>query len=200
MQTTQKAWQNDHAQSGARRRNGVSSGNSPANPSRWYDATVGKWLSEDPSGLGPDVNAYRYCSNAPTSNEDPSGLGPFDSALPSAVGPVVTPSSPTAPAGSVSAPIANKPVGLIPYASLPFIPIPSKPKTMNEVGQVTPTNAGRVLAGAGQGIHKVAGLPLAPNSYFGVSGAGPCIGVIVVTPTAVVSFDRRTGRRCTECG
>ena len=88
MQTTQKAWQNDHAQSGARRRNGVSSGNSPANPSRWYDATVGKWLSEDPSGfVGGDGNLYRYGENAPTDGVVPSGLLDFPVAGPVPVSP-----------------------------------------------------------------------------------------------------------------
>ena len=40
---------------------------------RWFDPTVGKWLSQDPSGLAPDTNPYRYCGNAPTDAVDPSG-------------------------------------------------------------------------------------------------------------------------------
>jgi hypothetical protein len=35
---------------------------------------VGKWLSQDPSGLGPDTNTYRYVGNAPMSAVDPTGL------------------------------------------------------------------------------------------------------------------------------
>ncbi len=41
---------------------------------RWFDPIVGRWLSEDPSGLGPGSNPYRYCGNAPTDGVDPSGL------------------------------------------------------------------------------------------------------------------------------
>ena len=43
------------------------------NGKRWYDPGVGTWLSEDPSGLGPDVNPYRYCGNSPTNGTDRSG-------------------------------------------------------------------------------------------------------------------------------
>ncbi len=41
---------------------------------RWYDATTGRWITEDPVGLGPDSNPYRYCGNDPTNEIDPSGL------------------------------------------------------------------------------------------------------------------------------
>ena len=41
------------------------------NGKRWYDPGAGTWLSEDPSGLGPDVNPYRYCGNSPTNGTDP---------------------------------------------------------------------------------------------------------------------------------
>ena len=44
------------------------------NGGRWYDAITGRWLRPDPSGLGPDVNPYRYCDNGPTSAIDPTGL------------------------------------------------------------------------------------------------------------------------------
>jgi RHS repeat-associated protein len=39
-----------------------------------YDPTVGIFLSEDPTGLGPDTNPYRYCGNDPTNETDPTGL------------------------------------------------------------------------------------------------------------------------------
>jgi len=45
------------------------------NLNRWYEAITGRWLSQDPSGLGPDANPYRYCGNGPTNGADPSGLG-----------------------------------------------------------------------------------------------------------------------------
>ena len=52
-----------------------SNADSPINQSRWYDPSVGRWLSEDPSGLqSGDANLYRYCGNGPTDGMDPSGL------------------------------------------------------------------------------------------------------------------------------
>ena len=39
---------------------------------RWYDPSVGRWLSEDPAAA--DSNLYRYCGNAPTDGTDPSGM------------------------------------------------------------------------------------------------------------------------------
>ncbi|WP_157732174.1 RHS repeat domain-containing protein [Thermogutta terrifontis] len=42
---------------------------------RWYDATVGRWLSEDPIGFaGGDGNLYRYVGNVTQSRVDPLGL------------------------------------------------------------------------------------------------------------------------------
>jgi RHS repeat-associated protein len=41
---------------------------------REYAPTAGRFLSEDPSGLGPDVNAFRYVGNHPTNTTDPNGL------------------------------------------------------------------------------------------------------------------------------
>ena len=50
-------------------------GYSRTNQSRWYDPSVGRWLSEDPSGLAAgDANLYRYCDNGPTDATDPTGL------------------------------------------------------------------------------------------------------------------------------
>lgn len=44
---------------------------------RWYDASVGSWLSEDPIGFGGgDANLYRYVGNGATGGTDPSGLVP----------------------------------------------------------------------------------------------------------------------------
>ncbi len=42
---------------------------------RWYDASVGRWLSEDPIGIeGGDANLYRYVDNEPNNHTDPQGL------------------------------------------------------------------------------------------------------------------------------
>ncbi len=45
------------------------------NRARWYDAEVGRWISEDPIGFAAgDANLYRYVSNSPTNKIDPDGL------------------------------------------------------------------------------------------------------------------------------
>jgi RHS repeat-associated protein len=45
------------------------------NRARWYDNSVGRWLSEDPIGFAAgDHNLYRYVSNFSTGATDPSGL------------------------------------------------------------------------------------------------------------------------------
>ena len=41
---------------------------------RIYDPVTGRWISQDPLGLGPDTDPYRYVKNAPTNAIDPSGL------------------------------------------------------------------------------------------------------------------------------
>ena len=48
------------------------------NLNRWYDSITARWLSQDPVGLGPDANPYRYCGNAPTGGTDASGLASYD--------------------------------------------------------------------------------------------------------------------------
>jgi RHS repeat-associated protein len=41
---------------------------------RYYDATTGRWISQDPLGFDAgDSNLYRYVNNAPTNETDPSG-------------------------------------------------------------------------------------------------------------------------------
>jgi RHS repeat-associated protein len=48
------------------------------NLNRWYDAVVGRWLSQDPIGFGGgDANLYRYVQNDPTNAADPAGTGPM---------------------------------------------------------------------------------------------------------------------------
>jgi RHS repeat-associated protein len=41
------------------------------NLNRWYDPSVGRWLSEDPAQA--DLNLYRYCANNPLLHIDPAG-------------------------------------------------------------------------------------------------------------------------------
>jgi RHS repeat-associated protein len=50
------------------------------NLNRWYDASTGQWMSEDPIGFeGDPSNLYRYVGNTPTMYGDPSGLIPLES-------------------------------------------------------------------------------------------------------------------------
>ncbi len=45
------------------------------NLNRWYDAEIGRWISEDPIGFeAGDANLYRYVENLPTKLVDPWGL------------------------------------------------------------------------------------------------------------------------------
>lgn len=49
------------------------------NRARYYDAAIGRFLSEDPIGFeGGDANIYRYVESNPVSNRDPSGMSAFD--------------------------------------------------------------------------------------------------------------------------
>ena len=42
---------------------------------RWYDPSVGRWMSQDPIGFhGDPSNVYRYVNNSPTNWIDPFGL------------------------------------------------------------------------------------------------------------------------------
>jgi hypothetical protein len=41
-----------------------------------FDPTEGRWTTQDPLGLEPDSNPYRYVGNDPINNSDPSGLKP----------------------------------------------------------------------------------------------------------------------------
>ena len=40
---------------------------------RMYDPSTGRWFTEDPLGLAPDSNPYRYVRNGPVNGTDPSG-------------------------------------------------------------------------------------------------------------------------------
>ena len=45
------------------------------NVNRWYDAKVGRWISEDPIGFkGKDKNLYRYAKSSSINMDDPLGL------------------------------------------------------------------------------------------------------------------------------
>lgn len=45
---------------------------------RYYDPQVGRFISEDPIGLGGGINPYVFAGNDPINGGDPSGLDPND--------------------------------------------------------------------------------------------------------------------------
>jgi len=111
-----------------------------SNHVRWFDPTVGRWLSEDPAAA--DENLYRYCGNAPTDGTDPSGLqepvGSLQGAAQSTnTGPPATLTIPSPPEGTgqqaqnewwskygPGAAIGAAPVSAAPVAQ----PAPAQPK------------------------------------------------------------------------
>jgi RHS repeat-associated protein len=50
--------------------------NLSCNLHRWYDPVLGRWLSQDPSGIagGGQANLGEYCGNDPVNATDPTGL------------------------------------------------------------------------------------------------------------------------------
>ena len=47
------------------------------NVNRWYDPSVGRWMSEDPIGSEGGVNLTAYAGNGPVNYSDPYGLSPW---------------------------------------------------------------------------------------------------------------------------
>ena len=155
------------------------------NWNRWYDATVGKWLSED--AIWDGANLARYVGNAPLTNTDPTGL--ISPNQPN--GPEIRPTSPK-PAPE---PNDSFETGDIPKPwkgwwnpwkhdredALKDIPrlTPAEPGKPPQDGQIPRRplipGPGANLGGGrwGKGI-------VPPGSIVGPSGCGPCVGVILI--------------------
>jgi len=59
---------------------------------RWYDAQIGRFISEDPIGFaGGDVNLYGYVKNKPLKYRDPRGLDDADREFENRINPPPTP-------------------------------------------------------------------------------------------------------------
>lgn len=123
---------------------------------------------------GGDTNLYRYVGNNPLDATDPSGLA--KEPLPN---PGVETTGPTN--ANVEMAWYRRPYGFAPF-------LPTKPAIVKKYGEIRPDNCGAPLNGVLGKNHQFAGRPLADGAYFGVQGAGPCIGVIVVCPTQVAAF------------
>jgi RHS repeat-associated protein len=86
------------------------------NRARYYDATKGRWTSQDPLGFGvDDTNLYRYVANSSPNATDPSGmahasLGP-DPYNPEPSPKSSAPTTPSSPEPTASGPAASPTAG-----------------------------------------------------------------------------------------
>jgi RHS repeat-associated protein len=99
------------------------------NRARYYDATSGRWTTQDPLGFAAgDANVYRYVANSPTTLTDPTGLiriRPRPRPQPDP--------APPAPGGGMpgGGGIPQGPMGLLPGMFLPPVqgmPVPPNPR------------------------------------------------------------------------
>ena len=166
------------------------------NLNRWYDPSVGRWLSEDPIGfVGGDPDLYRYVSNGPLTRTDPGGAvdptyDPIDPCKPMWPGGPIPgaclTTQPTPPAPGASRPNARRPGGIgymwprtrccssrthhntgFPATLPPGVPVPQGPL----VGQ-----------------NQTFSYPANPPGPVGGGGAGPCIILVVKCPGSVTVF------------
>ncbi|TWT75097.1 putative deoxyribonuclease RhsB [Allorhodopirellula solitaria] len=134
------------------------------NRARWYDPATGRWLSNDPIGFAAgDANLYRYVGNGPTTKTDPSGLQPPKPKKPDEVEQ------------------ENDDVNVWPYTGTPG----GKKKAQQTLGippvKVVPYPGYRRTHGVPQGKNShFSNIPF--GHYVGTTGAGPCVGLIIVSP------------------
>jgi RHS repeat-associated protein len=124
-------------------------------PYRAYDASLGRWISEDPTGLGVgDPNRYRYVWNSPTGYVDPTGEVAIAIPVLAAFGLVLT------TAVAIYYIQHGPPPMPIPVNPLPPVP-PSQPVT-NPVTQPPAPPAGGPPAAPAPPAAPPAPMPMAP--------------------------------------
>ncbi|PQO40726.1 RHS repeat-associated core domain-containing protein [Blastopirellula marina] len=152
------------------------------NRARYYDAAIGKWVSEDPIGFLPgDNNLSRYVGNSPGNGVDPSGLESPSGATPiyGGYGSIIPEIPP------LLAPVPGVPGGTIgiggngAYANLPNLPIPFGQTNIGSVDLIF--SDGR-LSGNGQGGFEAGSLKFQVAAQFGRETTAdfnyehPCLG------------------------
>ena len=133
------------------------------NRARWLQSNTGRWISQDPIGLGPDSNPYRYVRNQPTTLTDPSGLEPPKQRQPD------------------EEEQDNDDVNTWPYTGVPG----GKKKAQQTLGlppvKVRPYPGYKVTHGVPQGKNAhFSNIPF--GHYVGTTGAEPCVGLIIISP------------------
>jgi len=74
---------------------------------RYYDPAVGRFISEDPLGLGAGINQYAYAGNDPVNRGDPSGLSGGCSSTPKLMASAASSASCSSGGGSSNMDIAD---------------------------------------------------------------------------------------------
>jgi RHS repeat-associated protein len=88
------------------------------NRARWYDPSIGRFISEDPIGFGGgDVNVYNYVKGNAINRTDPLGL--YDTYDPEVIRRAVEAGRDAAPAIGVG----SGAVGAAAYAALPYVAV-----------------------------------------------------------------------------
>jgi RHS repeat-associated protein len=127
------------------------------NDNRWYDATTGRWFSQDPIGFwGGTSNLYRYCGNSPTSRTDSNGESSWNPYNPEFYSSIWKPNSPPPAAPAPPPPAAPAP----PPPAAPAPPPPGPSRGGSSAGEwcehVAPVAAQGVLDAAAEAAHTTA--------------------------------------------
>ena len=139
------------------------------NLNRWYDPTPGRWLCEDHIGFeGADPNLFRYVGNRPTMSTDPLGTYQVvEGDVPQEGWAVLLNRRNRTPMPKYQ---ILKGISVIARGDSRFQTMP----------------AGTATWSAGTARFGVARLQ--KNETIGISGAGPCVGVVVIPDSPDIPF------------